>query len=72
MELTDYQKDALTELINIAFARTAASLSDLTGNRDFSSERDPLRKEAGPASFDHSTYLLRSVFRATSASCVST
>lgn len=33
MELTELQKDALTELINIAFARTAASLSDLTGNR---------------------------------------
>jgi chemotaxis protein CheC len=33
MELTEPQKDALTELINIAFARTAASLSELTGNR---------------------------------------
>lgn len=33
MELTAAQKDALTELINIAFARTAASLSELTGNR---------------------------------------
>jgi chemotaxis protein CheC len=33
MELTESQKDALTELINIAFARTAASLSELTGNR---------------------------------------
>lgn len=33
MELSDLQKDALTELINIAFSRTAASLSDLTGNR---------------------------------------
>lgn len=33
MELTDFQKDALTELINIAFSRTAASLSELTGNR---------------------------------------
>src|SRR6202041_1788805 len=26
-------QDALTELINIAFARTASSLSELTGNR---------------------------------------
>ena len=33
MELTERQKDALTELINIAFSRTAASLSDLTGHR---------------------------------------
>jgi chemotaxis protein CheC len=33
MELTEFQRDALTELINIAFARAAASLSDLTGNR---------------------------------------
>lgn len=33
MELTERQKDALTELINIGFARTAASLSDLTGQR---------------------------------------
>jgi chemotaxis protein CheC len=33
MELNPAQKDALTELINIAFARTAASLSELTGNR---------------------------------------
>jgi chemotaxis protein CheC len=33
MELTDQQRVALTELINIAFARVAASLSDLTGNR---------------------------------------
>lgn len=33
MELSENQKDALTELINIAFSRTAASLSDLTGNR---------------------------------------
>jgi chemotaxis protein CheC len=33
MELTEPQKDALTELINIAFSRTAASLSELTGNR---------------------------------------
>jgi chemotaxis protein CheC len=33
MELTDRQSDALTELINIAFSRTAASLSELTGHR---------------------------------------
>ena len=33
MELTERQKDALTELINIAFSRTAASLSELTGHR---------------------------------------
>ena len=33
MELTESQRDALTELINIAFARTGASLSDLTGHR---------------------------------------
>lgn len=33
MELTEFQKDALTELINIAFSRTAASLSELTKNR---------------------------------------
>lgn len=33
MELNASQTDALTELINIAFSRTAASLSDLTGNR---------------------------------------
>ena len=33
MELTAQQKDALTELINIAFSRTAASLSELTHNR---------------------------------------
>lgn len=31
--LTEDQTDALTELINIGFARTAASLSDLTGSR---------------------------------------
>jgi chemotaxis protein CheC len=31
--LTDQQTDALTELINIAFARTGAALSDLTGQR---------------------------------------
>src|SRR5262249_6157372 len=33
MELTDARRDALTELINTAFSRTAASLSELTGNR---------------------------------------
>ncbi len=33
MELTEFQRDAVTELINIAFSRTAASLSELTGNR---------------------------------------
>jgi chemotaxis protein CheC len=33
MELTEQQNDSLTELINIAFSRTAASLSDLTGHR---------------------------------------
>ena len=33
MELTIHQKDSLTEVINIAFSRTAASLSELTGNR---------------------------------------
>jgi chemotaxis protein CheC len=33
MELTERQSDALAELINIAFSRTASSLSDLTGQR---------------------------------------
>ena len=33
MQLTERQKDALAELINIAFSRTAASLSELTGYR---------------------------------------
>jgi len=33
MILTQEQQDALTELINIAFSKTAASLSDLTGHR---------------------------------------
>jgi chemotaxis protein CheC len=33
MLLTEIQRDALTELINIAFARTAASLSELSGHR---------------------------------------
>jgi chemotaxis protein CheC len=33
MNLSADQRDALTELVNIAFSRTAAALSDLTGNR---------------------------------------
>lgn len=33
MILTAEQKDAVTELVNIAFSRTAAALSELTGNR---------------------------------------
>lgn len=33
MELSERQNDALTELINIAFSRTAAALSELTGHR---------------------------------------
>ncbi len=33
MNLTADQQDAIAELVNIAFARTAAALSDLTGNR---------------------------------------
>ncbi|GAC1394787.1 MAG: chemotaxis protein CheC [Polyangiales bacterium] len=33
MNLTEHQADSLTELINIAFGRTAASLSELTGHR---------------------------------------
>ena len=33
MELNEHQTDALSELINIAFSRTAASLSELTGHR---------------------------------------
>ncbi len=33
MILTEDHQDALTELINIAFSRTAAALSDLTGHR---------------------------------------
>src|SRR2546421_9576580 len=33
MILSDRQSDALTELINIAFSRAAASLSELTGYR---------------------------------------
>ena len=33
MTLTVDQKDAVTELVNIAFSRTAAALAELTGNR---------------------------------------
>jgi len=33
VELTGAQKDALTELINIGYARAASALSDLTGHR---------------------------------------
>ncbi len=33
MTLTEVQKDAVTELVNIAFSRTAAALSEITGNR---------------------------------------
>ncbi len=33
MELSSSQKDALTELINIGYARAASALSDLTGHR---------------------------------------
>ncbi|HET8675441.1 MAG TPA: chemotaxis protein CheC [Blastocatellia bacterium] len=33
MQLSERQNDALAELINIAFSRTAASLSELTGHR---------------------------------------
>jgi chemotaxis protein CheC len=33
MELTESQHDALTELINIGYARAAAALSELTGHR---------------------------------------
>lgn len=33
MELTAGQKDSLTELLNIGYARAAAALSDLTGQR---------------------------------------
>jgi len=33
MELTASQKDAMTELINIGYARAAAALSELTGHR---------------------------------------
>jgi chemotaxis protein CheC len=33
VELTEFQRDALTELINIGFGRAAASLSRITGHR---------------------------------------
>ncbi|MCX7973716.1 MAG: chemotaxis protein CheC, partial [Candidatus Aminicenantes bacterium] len=33
MELSEEQRDAISELINIGFSRAAASLSDLTGRR---------------------------------------
>ena len=33
MTLTGEQQDAVTELVNIAFARTGAALSELTGSR---------------------------------------
>lgn len=33
MNLTEMQRDALSELLNMGFARTAASLSELTGRR---------------------------------------
>jgi chemotaxis protein CheC len=33
MELTERQRDAVSELINIAFSRTGAALSELTGQR---------------------------------------
>jgi len=33
MILTDFQKDAITEIVNIAFGRAVASLSELTGSR---------------------------------------
>lgn len=33
MELTERQRDGISELINIAFARTGAALSELTGQR---------------------------------------
>jgi chemotaxis protein CheC len=33
VKLSDDQRDAVTELVNIAFSRTAAALSELTGNR---------------------------------------
>lgn len=33
MELTERQRDAVSELINIAFSRTGAALSELTGHR---------------------------------------
>src|SRR5918997_4050498 len=33
MQLTERQQDAISELINIAFSRTGAALSELTGHR---------------------------------------
>lgn len=33
MEMTERQRDAISELINIAFSRTGAALSELTGHR---------------------------------------
>jgi len=33
MQLTERQRDSISELINIAFARTGAALSELTGHR---------------------------------------
>src|SRR5687768_7966776 len=33
MELTAHDKDALTELLNIGYARAGAALSELTGQR---------------------------------------
>lgn len=33
MQLTETQKDTLTEIVNIGFSRTAASLAELTGHR---------------------------------------
>src|SRR5215207_6358420 len=33
MELNDRQRDAISELINIAFSRTCAALSELSGHR---------------------------------------
>jgi len=33
VKLTERQRDALSELINIAFARTGAALSELSGHR---------------------------------------
>ena len=35
MVLTEKQSDAIAELINIAFARTASSLSEMSGYRVF-------------------------------------
>lgn len=52
MELTEQQQDALAELINIAFSRTAASLSELTGQRVL---LDAPSVEVRPLSELHST-----------------